>query len=93
MQLFLNIIEVALMILGCSTAVVLLAIGIDELTDKIKKIMARQCKIRCLCKHEYILDFKWFGLGYVKHEFKCKKCGKVLRINVFDNKVGDKHEV
>lgn len=93
MELFLQILEVILMILGSATAMVLLVIGIDNLTYKIKKIMERQCKIRCLCKHEYIIDAKWLCWGFIEHVFKCRKCGKVLRINVFENKVGDEHEV
>lgn len=93
MQLFLQILEVILMILGSSTAFIMLYIGLDVLFDKIKNFMNRQCKIRYLCKHEYIIDAKWLGCGFIEHVFKCRKCGKVLRINVFDNKVGDKHEV
>lgn len=93
MQLFLKILEVTLLMLGSATAFTMLYIGLKILFDKIKEFMNRKCKIRMLCKHEYILDFKWFGFGYVEHEFKCRKCGKVLRINVFNNKVGDEDEV
>ena len=93
MELFFQILEVVVMILGSTTAIFLLVIGINSLTDKIKKIMERQCKIRCLCKHEYIIDAKWLGWRFTEHVFKCRKCGKVFRINVFENKVGDEHEV
>jgi hypothetical protein len=93
MQLFLQILEVALLILGSATAFTMLYIGLNVLFDKINEFINRKCKIRCLCKHEYIIDAKWLGWGFIEHVFKCRKCGKVLRIKVFENKVGDEHEV
>lgn len=54
---------------------------------KIKDIMSRQSKIRCLCKHEYVLKSKWIGWGrdYDEYVFICRKCGKKKSIDVYGN--------
>lgn len=55
---------------------------------KIKKIMNRQSKIRCLCKHEYTLKCRWLkGVtrDYDEYIFICRKCEKEKSINVYEN--------
>lgn len=50
---------------------------------KIKKILQRQSKIRCLCKHEYTLKWHWhYQEDLEEYCYICRKCGKGLRIKV-----------
>lgn len=81
--MILKIIMYVFMILGAVMFVLILSAVTDELADRIKRIMARQNKIRCLCKHEYLLDWKWKGFKEIeKCRYRCRKCGKKLEIKV-----------
>lgn len=43
----------------------------------------KQRKIKCLCKHEYINDFKWIHKNYEDITLKCRKCGKRKKITIW----------
>lgn len=50
----------------------------------IKRILNKQTKIKCLCKHEY----EQYGAFYFKgieYEFKCRKCGKKISVQTVTN--------
>lgn len=75
---------------GVYTVVFIVFLIISEIIiPKIKDIMNRQNKIRCLCKHEYVLKRKWIGWGndYDEYVFVCRKCGKKKSISVYENEV------
>lgn len=59
-----------------------------NLCEKIKQVMNRQSKIRCLCKHEYELRWDvYYGRDLDEYCYVCRKCNKVLKIKVAE-KVG-----
>ena len=49
------------------------------LERKFTKWRRNECKIKCLCKHEYTVDGVWY---YVN--LKCEKCGKIIYIEMND---------
>lgn len=49
----------------------------------LKKVYMKQRKIKCLCKHEYINDFKWIHKNYEDITLKCRKCGKKKQITIW----------
>lgn len=49
----------------------------------LKKVYMKQRKIKCLCKHEYINDFKWIHKNYEDITLKCRKCGKRKKITIW----------
>ena len=57
-----------------------------ELGEKVKQVMNRQSKIRCLCKHEYKRKYIWIvsSKDYREYVLCCRKCGKILKINVVE---------
>ena len=82
-EVFIEILKSILMIFGGFTLAMILYYLICELKQKIKKIMHRQSKIRCLCKHEYILKWRWYyGMDLDEYCYLCRKCGKRLDIKV-----------
>lgn len=50
------------------------------LVDYIRKVMAGQTKIKCLCKHEYEPHSAWHMFYNSEYKFKCRKCGKVILV-------------
>lgn len=52
----------------------------------LKKIYMKQRKIKCICKHEYIHDFKWVHENYEDITLKCRKCGKRKNITIWKDK-------
>lgn len=81
--LILKIIMYVFLTLGAISFALIISAVADELADGIRRIMARQSKIRCLCKHEYLLDWKWEGCkGIEICRYRCRKCGKNLEIKV-----------
>lgn len=93
MEKFIEILSWWLVSVGIAGTLIICVVLIDAIYFKIKKIIKRQSKIRCLCQHRYNFDREWFFKDYTEQCYHCEKCGKILKINVVDNKVGDKHEV
>lgn len=48
-----------------------------------KKVYMKKLKIKCICKHEYIHDFKWIHENYEDVTLKCRKCGKKKHITIW----------
>ena len=46
------------------------------------------CKTKCLCKHEYDVEFIYRSKGEVL--LKCRKCGKMKRLKNLSREVVDK---
>ena len=93
MEKFIEILAWWLVSAGIAGTILICFVLIDVIRLKIKEIIKRQSKIRCLCQHRYNFYWKWFYEDYTEQRYRCEKCGKILKINVVDNKVGDKHEV
>ena len=86
-EVFVEILKNVLMILGGVTVAFISYYIFQELKEKIKRVMRRQSKIRCLCKHEYVFEWVfYYGRDLKELSYKCRKCGKVLRINVVEDK-------
>lgn len=45
-----------------------------------KRILNKQTKIKCLCKHEYEPFYAFYAVKGVEYAFKCRKCGKEVHI-------------
>lgn len=66
-----------------------------ELVPKMKEFMNRQCKIRCLCRHEYVKKATWTHIEhafskdgvYREYDLQCRKCGKKKTINIYEEEV------
>ena len=77
-------------LLYISTGIGLAVIGmvlywlVCMLLSKIKSIINRQSKIRCLCKHKYEFKWRWFNQEDSEYTYRCVKCGKILKINVIN---------
>ena len=84
--MILELIEVILLILGAIMLCILLSIFVSWAHNKIKDIMHRQSKIRCLCKHEYTKDWTFTVGSYTEYTLKCRKCGKTKEITIYDDK-------
>lgn len=52
----------------------------------LKKVYMKQRKIKCLCKHEYIHDFKRVHENYEDITLKCRKCGKRKKITIWKDR-------
>lgn len=82
MRIILELIEIIWLIVGCAVTMSMIYFAIDNITNKIKHFMKRQNKIRCLCHHEYIVDWAWGNEDYKEYRYRCRKCGRILKINV-----------
>ena len=60
------------------------AIISDAVIPKIRQVMRRQSKIRCLCKHEYVAVNEWEYPLKRCYELKCRKCGKEMKITILN---------
>lgn len=60
------------------------AIIYDAVIPKIRQVMNRQSKIRCLCKHEYVAVSEWNYPLRRCYKLKCRKCGKEKKITIYD---------
>lgn len=49
---------------------------LDKIKDKVREILNRQSKIRCLCKHKFKTQYEFDRYDYIEFYTKCKKCGK-----------------
>ena len=56
----------------------------NVVVPKVKRVMHRQSKIRCLCRHEYVaVNEREYPLKLC-YELKCRKCGKEMKITIYD---------
>ena len=80
-----KICETILLCLGACTANVIILMVLDYLRIKLKQIMKRQSKIRCLCDHRYEFKTKWHNSSwdYYECEYRCRKCGKILKYKLY----------
>lgn len=60
------------------------AIISNVVITKIQQVMRRQNKIRCLCRHEYVVVSDWFLPDGCRYELVCRKCGKEKEITIYD---------
>lgn len=84
METFVSFIEGFLLIIGMGTTALVSYFLFEALCLKIKSIMNRQSKIRCLCKHKYEFKWRWFNQEDSEYTYRCVKCGKILKINVIN---------
>ena len=56
----------------------------NVIIPKIRRVMHRQSKIRCLCKHEYVAVNEWEYPLKRCYELKCRKCGKEMKITILN---------
>ena len=83
--MFMQILEIILLIIGSATAAALLFFFLDWAIRKIDNIMKRQSKIRCLCRHEYVWDWQFEYGSCVEYHYCCRKCGKELQFRTYED--------
>lgn len=79
-----------LALIGGAVVLTILAILADITKRKLKEVMNRQSKIRCLCKHKFVIDYAWESVEFIDYSTKCKKCGKEKDFRIY--KKEDHHE-
>lgn len=50
---------------------------------RILEILKGKRKIKCLCKHEYIINYKWYNDIFEDLSLRCRKCGKKRKIRIW----------
>lgn len=83
-----EIIETILMVVGMITVAFVIVSFLVELEEKFKSWRRNGCKFKCLCKHEYDVEFPDSLSGEVS--LKCRKCGKKKRIKNLSRETIDK---
>lgn len=79
--MFFKIVSYVLMIFGAVTFACIMSELTKGAWHKIKCVMARQNKIRFLCRHEYEFIYSWYYMDDMEEaNYKCRKCGKELVI-------------
>lgn len=70
-------------IIGMMTVLYFASYFILYLLLRISAILKEQRKIKCLCKHEYIIDYKWYNDIFEDLSLRCRKCGKKRKIRIW----------
>lgn len=78
-----KVIEPVAIVLGYIVLVCVVAVSVCYLIHYAGKIINKQTKIKCLCKHEYNISFVWMGEERNQYELKCRKCGKEKVIRIY----------
>lgn len=83
-----NFVKEFLTLVGTGTVVFVVAYFLTEFEEKIKSWRKNDCKIKCLCRHEYDINF----INIVDRNLilKCRKCGKGKKIKNLSRKAIDK---
>lgn len=76
------------MVVGSATVALVVACFLTVLEGKIKSWRKNGCKIKCLCKHEY--DVQFVNIIHRDALLKCRKCGKKKRIKNLSHEAIDK---
>lgn len=84
MEVFISNLSYISTIIGLAVIGMVLYCSACMLLSKIKSIINRQSKIRCLCKHKYEFKWRWFNQENSEYTYRCVKCGKILKINVIN---------
>ena len=63
------------------TVGVIIAYIHEYIAPKIKSFLARKCKIRFLCNHDYVKKFDFAYGSQITIEIECKNCGKRKEIS------------
>jgi hypothetical protein len=83
--MFFDLIDIFITFLGVIALLVICAYVVVMLPGKIEQFMRKQNKIKCLCKHEYVQDLFWEHGGRKEYGYHCRKCGKSIEINVYED--------
>lgn len=83
-----EVIKEILMVVGSATVALVVACFLTGLEEKIKSWRKNGCKIKCLCKHEY--DVQFVNIIHRDVLLKCRKCGKKKRIKNLSHEAIDK---
>lgn len=83
-----GVVKEILMIVGTGTVVFVVACFLTEFEEKINSWRKNGCKIKCLCRHEY--DMEFINTVDRNATLKCRKCGKRKKIKNLSYKTIDK---
>lgn len=76
------------MMVGTITTALVFTYFVLKLEEKFKSWRKNGCKIKCLCKHEYDVEFANSLFGEIP--LKCRKCEKKKIIKNLSGKLVDK---
>lgn len=94
MSIFIEILRYLVEILGTAMLTIVLVYGGSAFINYIKRLVNKQTRIKFLCGHEYVLDWKWPTFtDSIVYRFRCKKCGKVQKIRAYEKEEGGVHEI
>ena len=71
--------------LGLVTLFALASLIVYVLYGLARDYLKGKLKIKWLCKHEYIEIFKWWNEKHTEHTYQCRKCGKILKVDVYEH--------
>lgn len=83
--LSLNIFGKLIDCLGLVTLFALMSLIFYVLYDLVRDYLKGKLKIKWLCKHEYIEAFKCWNKEHTEHTYQCRKCGKILKVDVYEH--------
>lgn len=83
-----EVVKEILMVVGSATVTLVVACFLTGLEEKIKSWRKNGCKFKCLCKHEYDVEFT--SQLHRDALLKCRKCGKKKRIKNLSREAVDK---
>lgn len=83
-----EVVKAILIVVGETTIACVIICFAIELEEKFKSWRRNGCKFKCLCKHEYDVEFPDSLRGEVS--LKCRKCGKKKRIKNLSRETIDK---
>lgn len=71
--------------LGFLTLFALTSLIVYVLYRLARDYLKGKLKIKWLCKHEYVEMFKWWNMKHTEHTYQCRKCGKIIKVDVYEN--------
>ncbi len=81
MAIIVDIVNMVVEVLGIMTLTLIVVYVTYLVTNFIKKIISKQTKIKCLCKHEYEPYSAFYHFNGIEYDFKCRKCGKNVSVD------------
>lgn len=76
----LDVLHCIIDVFGFLSIAFLFAIAFYAFGTYIGKVLTKQTKIKCLCKHEYEMDNIYHYPNGKRYEFECRKCGKLISV-------------
>lgn len=83
-----EVVKTILMAIGFLVVAHMFSLLLADCAKSISDWRKKGCKIKCLCKHEYDVEFT--DRSYGEALLKCRKCGKMKRLKNLSRELVDK---